>query len=297
MTPEKYTEAYAGMWTWVVGDAGEVYRSAPIRNYLQNNLDSQGTRDQAQRAQRAYAALSAAIAKRLGRAPGTTFTINGDQYFLLSLQRVYWGKGAPSEIQDALWLATLLGVIGSGEVDRYCRECLGVDCGGFVANYWGFGKPSATNLNPAGSSGMLPRTFWNEASTRRRARPEHIRPGDAAIFFEGKVAGNDPSTLAPKNTDGTYDTCKGTKAFHIGLVNSVSVLGDKVTALSIAESSGAASTFGGNGVNVRNVAVLSTTIGSGLVGCSVSASARIYFVAPRDGRIASYQSQFGDELE
>jgi hypothetical protein len=295
MGPGKYTEAYANMWTWIVGDGGEPeYAGAPIRNYLQNNLESKATKEQAQRAQNAYSDLSRAIQQRLGRAPGATFTIGEDTYVLLSLQRVYWGKGAPSEIQDALWLATLLGVVKPGNVNRYCRECLGVDCGGFVASYWGFGKPSFSDLKPAGWAGMLPRDFWAEAGHRRRARPEQIQTGDAVIFFEGKVVGNDPSTRAPKRADGSYDTTQGTKAFHIGLVDSASVVNDKVTTLSVAESSGAASQYSGNGVNVRNVNIQSTTIAGGLVGCTVSSSERLYFVGPRGGRIAPYQSQFGD---
>ena len=119
----------------------------------------------------------------------------------------------------------------------------------------------------------------------------------AAIFFEGKVVGNDPSTLAPKKADGSFDTSQGTKAFHIGLVDEVSVSGDKVITLSVAESSGSVSNFGGNGVNVRSVAIRGTTVGGGLVGCAVSDSERIYFVGPNNGRVAPYQSQFGDEVE
>ncbi len=295
MTPEQYTESYAGMWTWIVATNNEpVYTAAPIRNYLQNNLESAGTKAQAQRAQAAYADLSRAIAKRLGRAPGPTFTIGEDTYVLLSLQRVFWGKGAPSEVQDALWLATLLDVVTAADVTRYCYESLGVDCGGFVANYWGFGKPSTTDLKPTGYAGMLPRDFWSEAGNRRRSRPDQIRQGDAVIFFEGKVAGNDPSTRAPKKSDGSYDTTQGTKAFHIGLVARVGATGDKVMQLRIAESSGSPSMYAGNGVNARDVNIQSTTVAGGLVGCALSAAERIYFVAPRGGRITPYLSQFGD---
>jgi len=151
MSPGTYTASYAGMWTWIVAGSGElIYTAAPIRNYLQNNTQNNATKAQAQRAQAAWAALSRAITTRLGGPPGPTFTIGEDTYIQLSLQRVYWGKGAPSEIQDALWLATLLGVVNEGDLNRYCRESLGVDCGGFVANYWGFGKPTVTDKKPTG---------------------------------------------------------------------------------------------------------------------------------------------------
>ena len=187
MTPSQYTECYAGMWTWIVDSDGEpTYRAAPIRNYLQNNVDSSATRDQALRAIAAWGELQKAIVKRLGGQPKATFTIGEDTYFLLSLQRAFWGKGAPSEIQDALWLATSLGVVKAAGVTSYCLDCLGVDCGGFVANYWGFGKPSAQQLKPAGSEGMLPRQFWAEAGSRRRARPDQIRQGDAVDLLRGQ---------------------------------------------------------------------------------------------------------------
>ena len=43
---------------------------APIRNYLQNNMESSGTKAQAQRTQTAYGDLVKALSKSLGGAPG-----------------------------------------------------------------------------------------------------------------------------------------------------------------------------------------------------------------------------------
>ncbi len=291
MTPAQYTQEYAGMWSWIIDD-DETYSGTPIINYLQNNKQSSATKAQSVRADEAYAALTRAIQAEIGGGLGSVFKVGDETYMTLSLQRVFWGKGAPNEIQDVLWLATWLDVPGLADVKRYCNERLGVDCGGFVANYWGFGRPTLKDPKPDGSAGMLPRTFWGEAGTRRRARPDQIQPGDAVIFFEGKVFNNDPSTLAPQRSDGSYDTAKGTKAFHIGLVESMSASGNDVRALRVAESSGARSIYAGSGVNVRDVAIKSTTVGGGLVGCALSDSERIYFVGPRNGRANPYLSQY-----
>ena len=100
--------------------------------------------------------------------------------------------------------------------------------------------------------------------------------------------------MAPKNSNGSYDTSKGTKAFHIGLVADVSATPTSVAQLQIAESSGSRSIYGGSGVNVRNAVIQGTTVAGGLVGCALSDAERIYFVGPRDGRISPYLSQFGD---
>ena len=296
MNPSQYTQSYSDLWSWIVDADGEAsYSGTPIRNYLQNNTKSSGTKDQALRAAKAYGDLMSAITRRLGSAPDVRFKIGEDTFIRLSLQRVYWGKGAPNEIQDAIWLATLLGVVRSSDLPRYCRESLGIDCGGFVANFWGFGRPTLAELSPKGAAGMLPRDFWGEGKNQRRvrARASDIRPGDAIIFFKGKTFNNDPSTRASQKSDGSYDHTSGTEAFHIGLVADKSATSSGVTSLQIAESSGASSIYSGTGVNVRTASVSETTTANNLVSCKLSETTRVYFVAP-DGNPSPYLSQYGD---
>jgi hypothetical protein len=60
-----------------------------------------------------------------------------DWYDLL---RVFEGKGSPDAIRQALRLAHLLGLIGvkgtpEGDMKRWCRDFIGLDCNGFVGNY------------------------------------------------------------------------------------------------------------------------------------------------------------------
>ena len=63
------------LWTRIVeGDREPTYTVAPIRNYLQNNMESSGTKAQAQRTQTAYGDLVKALSKSLGGAPGGSLT-------------------------------------------------------------------------------------------------------------------------------------------------------------------------------------------------------------------------------
>src|SRR6185295_15931323 len=102
-----------------------------------------------------------------------------------------------------------IGLINEGNVDKYCRDNIGVDCGGFVAAYWGEAVPHMAAPNPPMAIGISPRSFWADSKTwpdvfrRRRTEFTAIKPGDAAIFFEG-VKDNNPDTLAKKGTDGKW---------------------------------------------------------------------------------------------
>ena len=102
--------------------------------------------------------------------------------------------------------------------------------------------------------------------------------GDAAIFFEGNLTNPDkPDTLK----DGSW-TNTGSRAFHIGVVNDANASAGDFTMLELAESSGAVSIYGGDGVNVRKVAIKKTGAFGGWVRCEEGGS-HIYFVAPPPG--------------
>src|SRR6185295_600937 len=127
-----------------------------------------------------------------GNAVPTVFSVQGDQYVTTSLWRVYHGKGAPNEIQDAIWLASLCGLVDEGTLAMYADNNLGIDCGGFVANYWGMGRPDPANPNPTGATGYKPRTIWGLYPGLRRKTAAEIRPDDAAVFFQD-VKNDDPN--------------------------------------------------------------------------------------------------------
>ncbi|MFN7924037.1 MAG: hypothetical protein U0Q16_28300 [Bryobacteraceae bacterium] len=271
MPASSYVNTYLNLDCWV----GDTFTTTWVRNYLQSGLD-----DKAKNAAMAYADFVRGVGKLLGK-PGlgalpNLFEIKGDEYLATSMWRVYNGKGAPDEIQDALWLASLCGLVDDTSVDKYCDNYLGIDCGGFVANYWGMGHPSKGAFNPTGATGFKPRTIWGlYPSLRRRSAPE-IRVDDAAIFFKD-VKNDNPDIMAGKNPDGSYNTSSGSQAFHIGLVSSVTLAGANSVTLEIAESSGATTPNGGTGVNVRSLGTVAATVANKLVYCPDGKN-RIYFI-------------------
>jgi hypothetical protein len=268
MTSDGYVDVYLGLWCWV----NDTFTVARVRNYLQSGMGGQSIR-----AQTAKAALLAGLAKRLGKYPGRTFELQGDQYILTSIERVFMGKGAPDEIQGVIWLASLCGLVTPETLAAYCDQNLGVDCGGFVANYWGMGHPVSTAASVEGDTGISPRTIWGKYPTLRRRTVAEIQVDDAAIFFEDVQVDN-PDIIA-KKVDGKYDPTTGSQAFHIGLVSAKSATPATGNInLDIAESSGAPSgDSGGNGVRVRHLVTVSATVANNLVYCPDGKN-RIYFI-------------------
>jgi hypothetical protein len=257
-----------------------------VKNYLQSGMGPQ-----AANAAGAYAKLTSALPKLVGKPPGNVFEVDGEKYVKASLWRVYNGKGAPSEIQDALYLALLCGLLDGKGVQTYADSNLGTDCGGFVANYWGMGCPSEADLNPTGATGFKPRTIWGMFPKLQRKTAGEIEADDAAVFFKD-VKNDDPNIAAQPNlAGGGYDSSTGSQAFHIGVVQSATAIGgtDQVE-LTIAESSGARASSGGTGVNVRSLGQVKTTVSKGLVWCPDGQN-RIYFVG-NDGPVSSYLPAF-----
>lgn len=257
-----------------------------IKNYLQSGMGTQSAN-----AANAYRALLAALPKLVGKPLGNVFEVDGDKYLTSSLWRVYNGKGAPNEIQDALYLALLCGLVDGRKLQTYADSNLGIDCGGFVANYWGMGRPSESDLSPEGATGFKPRTIWGKYPKLQRKAASEIDADDAAVFFKD-VKNDDPNIAAqPKAAGGGYDSSTGSQAFHIGVVQSVTAIaGTNLVDLTIAESSGAPAASGGNGVNVRALGQVKATVAKGLVWCP-DGDNRIYFVG-KDGAVVPYLPAF-----
>ena len=88
-----------------------------------------------------------------------TFNFNDYDYINNSIDRCFIGKACPWEIQETLQLASEVGAVTETNLLEFCRSSLGVDCGGFVANYWGEACPHMVKVNPLGWNGILPRGF------------------------------------------------------------------------------------------------------------------------------------------
>jgi hypothetical protein len=188
------------------------------------------------------------------------------------------GKGAPDEIQTALWLASKYNLVSTSTSWTYCSKNLGVDCGGFVANYWGIGKPANDAKEPFGWSGVKPRTLWNLNRALRRQSADDIQVGDAVVFFR-KVQGNNPDLT-------------GSEAFHIAVV-SYMLAGDSSNQLQlwIAESSGAVRNDGANGVNERKVGAVTLEQAVQLVYFETAGKVRGYFLGPT-GAPTPYDAEY-----
>lgn len=272
MSAGDYVRTYLQLQVW---SSEEKLAQIAVRNYLQSGMGTQSTR-----AAEAYRQLVAALPKQLDTPAGgglpPTFQVRGDKYVTTSLWRVYNGKGTPTEIQEVLWLALICGLVDETSLSTYVDNNLGIDCGGFVANYWGIGAPSVSAPNPTGATGYKPRTIWGMFPKLQRKSADEIDEDDAAIFFRD-VKYDDPNVAAQAKAGGGYDTATGSQAFHIGVVDSVTAIaGTNLVDLDIAESSGAKATSGGNGVNVRSLGKVTATVAKGLVYCMDGIN-RIYF--------------------
>jgi len=297
LLPEQYARAYAELWSWMLVGEDWSYTRTPIVSYLQNGSNAMATRAKA-----THQALLSGLQRKTGD-PGIgarkTFQFNGDDYINLSITRTFIGKACPWEIQETMQLASQLGLVVPEKSRFFCTDNVGVDCGGFVANYWGVGVPHMAEPNPSGAYGISPRSFWSDNKTwpdvmqRRRSAASAVRPGDAAIFFKD-IKGDNPDLAKQRDAKGNLIAGTGSEAFHIGLVNQVG--GSTAMKLDVAESSGARSAFGGNGVNVRSVNVTGTGVSCGKwVYAEVGGNERIYFVAPPAGWGPEMAYSYGDE--
>ncbi len=279
-SPKDYALLYAKLQVafWTGADWQQKY--LPIKNYLQNEKNPQS-----KRAKVAEQALWSGIASTKGLAGAmsrATFKFHNYDFISLSIKRCFIGKASPWEIQETLMLASFLGLLESDTAQNYCDNNLGVDCGGFVAAYWGLDCPHMSDPRPANATGYLPRTFWGARSRRRKSVSE-VKRGDAAIFFDGSFK-NGPDTLATRLSDGSYDLTTGTKAFHIGLVDSASFIADKFQTMDIADSSGSHSDLtGGNGVRHYALKLEGTGKSGEFVYVDKGGGERVYFVGPPGG--------------
>jgi hypothetical protein len=268
MSPSEYVSTYLNL---PVSLGGSQVIKTSIRNYLQSGLGLQSVLAEAAKA-KLFSALTAKLGIRGNYPP--VFTFENTEIVTKSLTRVFMGKGAPGEIQAVLWLAARCELLDRGTISSYCDGNLGVDSGGFVANYWGIGRPTPGDDHPVGWSGLKPRYIWHTNRAVRRKDWSEIRVGDGVVCFRGVRKDNPDQAL----TRSSY----GSDAFHIGLVSHIAPgTGDSTIRLRIAESSGARRFDGLNGVNVRDAGEVEVKVARALAYYeNDDKTERSYFVGP-----------------
>ena len=297
LNPKLYVEAYAYLWSWLA-DAGDSsgnwsFCGSPIVGYLQNGQKGNSRASNASNALTQYS-NKLALATYGGIMNFKTFSYEGYDYIPNSIRRTFMGKASPWEIQETLQLGSLIGAVSPNNVYRYCIENIGVDCGGFVANYWGISCPHMSNAAPNGWNGISPRTFWVEGIKRRRQSASSIAVGDAAVFFKDMLNDN-PDKAKSRDKGGNLIEGTGSEAFHIGVVSSIEVSGSDISSLSIAESSGSPSSYGSDGVNVRAARISGTGKSSSYVHAKAGSNEWIFFVAPPPGAGAEMPYTYGEQ--
>lgn len=272
-TAADYVDRYLKLQVWKTKDRTTVIA---IRNYLQAG---QGTRSTS--AQLKLGELKRALAKLIGKPLTPVFEVEGEKYVQLSIDRVFTGKGALNEIQNVLYLALLCSMVNESTLSKFADDNLGLDCNGFVANYWGMGRPTVDQPQPSFANGIKPRLIWTRAPSLQRKTAAEIQVDDAAVFFED-VKNDDPNIMA-QMVDKKYDTSTGSQAFHIGVVSAVTTIaGTDLVDLKIAESSGGTNpTSGGDGARVRNFGQVKAKVAKGLVWVPDGTN-RVYFVGNKD---------------
>jgi len=295
--PADYAVDYADLWSWLSDDGDWSFVGTPVLSYLQSGQGAISTN-----ARSMHQALLHRLAQK-GKPSFVTakaFNFNDFDYINLSITRTFIGKACPWEIQETMQLASQLGLVSPQSAYTFCKSRLGVDCGGFVANYWGIGVPHLKRLDPPGAWGIAPRSFWSDRQfwpdvmARRRASAAQVQAGDAAVFFKDIVDDN-PDRAKQRDGRGNWIPGTGSEAFHIGVVQDVGSAGGSFTKLVLAESSGARSIFGGNGVNVHSIAVRRSGMSMGKwVYAELASGDRIHFVAPPAGWGPELPYRYGD---
>ncbi len=174
----------------------------PIDRYLNAGITNNPTHARAVRAHGEKDLLLGKISEALGH-PGTppsSFVLDGRMVARADLQRTFSGKGSPAQIRTTLWVASKFGRLTSHTARTYTDNYIGLDCNGFVGNYWG----------------MDANTEIDAYDKNPRRDPKTIEVGDALIFYHR--GGGSP--------------------FHIAVIDDLQIIGTDKIALTIVQSAG-----------------------------------------------------------
>lgn len=181
---------------------GGTLTMVPIDRYLNAGIMKSPTHARAVRAHGEKDALLGKIAEAIGAKnyPPLTFVLDGQMFNRSDIQRTFSGKGSPSQIRSTIWIASRFERLNMTTARTYTDNFIGLDCNGFVGNYWG----------------MDANTEIDAYDKNPRTDPKAIEVGDALIFYH-RGAGS---------------------PFHIAVIDDFQILtGDKIS-LSIVQSAG-----------------------------------------------------------
>jgi hypothetical protein len=222
MTPSQYARSYLQLTTLL--DNNQI-ATVSIDKYLQNNGSKRNKNGLAAK----DAIIGGMVAETKTSWAAHTFNIDGWPVDKVAVACVFMGKGSPSEIADAVWLASRYGLISidpkrknhSGVRTRtlteFCNDCVGLDCNGLVNNYFSFPRDKSID------------TYDVSYPAGRRQRLGDVQAGDVIVFIQEDDA-------ITKNAKAGRPSGKSYK--HIALIDTVTPGGTNQLLLSLVQSSG-----------------------------------------------------------
>jgi len=222
MTPSQYADCYLKRNTVLDNDQIVTIR---IDKYLQNNGSTRNKNGLAAK----DAIIGAMVAETKTSWAAHTFNIGGWLVGKVDVACVFMGKGSPSEVANAIWLASRYGLIlidpkrknHSGVRTRtlteFCDDCVGLDCNGFVNNYFSFSRDKSID------------TYDVRYPQARRQSAEEVKADDVLVFIEeDDTAAKDLKAGRPG----------GTSYKHIAVIDAVAPAGKDQLLLTLVQSSG-----------------------------------------------------------
>ncbi len=222
MTPSQYARCYHQLNT--VLDNNQIV-TVRIDKYLQNNGSKRNKNGLAAK----DAIISGMVAETKTSWAAHTFHINGRVVGKVDVACVFMGKGSPSEIATAVWLASRYGLIlidpkrknpsavPTRGLTEFCDDCVGLDCNGLVNNFFSFPRDKSID------------TYDVNYPAGRRQRLGDVQAGDVIVFIEE----DDATTKNPK-----AGRPSGTSYKHIALIDTVMPGGTNQLLLTLVQSSG-----------------------------------------------------------
>lgn len=163
-SPASYKDGYLHCAVWLADDSVVEVR---VDRYLQDGKTSNSPA-----ARKAYDNLMFHLARKTKtRAWASQYNLDGWIVNTKPLQRAFYGKGSPGDIQEVYFAASYCGLVDRSNAQQYADKHLGVDCSGFTGNY--FGIDPNTNISQY------------DGQSKRRTRIEDVASRDVVVFMDG----------------------------------------------------------------------------------------------------------------
>lgn len=176
MSPVEYMKWYRSLTAWLEDDS---ILDVDIAKYLNARFIQQkdaptpkndGVKIMTKRATAAWAAKDKLIGELCKefhcKHTPTQFLVDDFIVPTLHLVHVFTGKGSPSMINTVIWLASRYKHLTATTLQNYADRCLGLDCNGFVNNY--FGRAADTDIARYDS---------------HRRKDFQLQPRDVLVFY------------------------------------------------------------------------------------------------------------------